>query len=399
LRIAYISYEYPPDTAFGGIATYVYQVADMMLKRGHDVEVFCASPSRTLSEQREGITVHRVLCTSRSYFNQMILPVFEAANSQRPFDVIESPEFSGDGLAIKQKYNQIPLVVKLHIPRFFIDSINNTYLTVWDKARFMLSGLIRGKWYPMFWKAPDTRTDPDYIMTTLADQIHTPSVSLGDIVSAKWGIPRTRILNIPNLYVPGPDLLNIPIGTETNTITYIGRLEVRKGLVNLGKAIATVLKKKPAVKFKFVGSIQKSPVAGLDMKAYLLVQLKAYKGSLEFLQVPADRIAEVYANTDICVFPSIWENFPYSCLEAMSAGRGVVASREGGMRDMIADCEGGILIDPGRPAEIAKALIRLLDDKELRMQMGRNARQKVTDAYNSEIIGSLIEENFNRLIG
>ena len=47
MRIAFISYEYPPDTAAGGIATYARQAAHMLRDRGHAVEVFAASPHRT----------------------------------------------------------------------------------------------------------------------------------------------------------------------------------------------------------------------------------------------------------------------------------------------------------------------------------------------------------------
>ncbi|QEM11420.1 glycosyltransferase family 4 protein [Mucilaginibacter rubeus] len=398
MKIAYISYEYPPDTAVGGIATYVHQVSRMMLARGHTVEVFCASTHRTISEVVDGIKVNRVLCTDREIFHTIILPFFETANEAGKFDLMESPEFSGDGLSIKRNFMHIPLVVRLHIPWFLVDIINNHYLTYLQKCRFMLSGIIRGKLYRRFWKPRNTKTDPDYLTTMLADQIHTPSISLGDIVARKWRIDRNRILNIPNLFAPGKELLSIPSSTNTNTITYIGRLEVRKGLVKLAAALSIVLKAKPFIKVKFVGGIQKSPVKGLDMKEYLLEKLKDYRDNLEFTLVPAHQIAEVYANTDICVFPSIWENFPYSCLEAMSAARGIVASREGGMKDMLEDCDGGLLIDPSNHTEIAKELIRLIDNPDLRVKLGENARKKVATAYSNEKIGALLEENYSKLI-
>jgi glycogen synthase len=55
MKIAFISYEYPPDTAVGGIATYVYHAAKMMNERGHNVEVFAASGKRSCSEVENGI--------------------------------------------------------------------------------------------------------------------------------------------------------------------------------------------------------------------------------------------------------------------------------------------------------------------------------------------------------
>lgn len=398
MHIAYISYEYPPDTAVGGIATYVYQIAMIMQGRGHRVEIFSGSVSRSVSEEIAGIAVHRVLCTDRAAFNEVILPVFEICNTKNKFDIIESPEFSADGLAIKLKYPGLPLIVKLHTPWFLIGQINNTHLSTYKKVRFLLSGLVRGRLYRPFWKMRAKEDDPDYLITKTANQVHSPSVSLGDIVSAYWDIERNTIVHMPNPYQPGAELLDIPADSDTNRVTFIGRLEVRKGLVELASAIPLVLKKRPQVKFRFAGSVQSSPRAGMDMKTYLLSKLEKYKNNLEFLEVPAADVASVYAATDICVFPSIWENFPNTCLEAMAAARGIVASKNGGMQDMLGDCDGGILIDPFKPAEIAGALLSLIDDKAGRQKKGENARRKVLSAYSSEVIGSLTEKQFELAI-
>lgn len=394
MRIAYISYEYPPDTAFGGIGTYVYQVAKMMCQRGHEIEVFCASLNRTITEVNEGITVHRVECTNRGVFNNKVLSCFESSNEKKRFDIIESPEYFADGLAIKIKFPDIPLIVKLHTPGFLIKQVNYTYFGIFNKAKYILSGLVRGKLYKPFWKSPVVETDPEYLITKLADQIHTPSLALADIVSNKWNIKRSQILHVPYPYIPCSDLLTIPINTGTNRITYVGRLEIRKGLVELSKAIVIVLKMRPSVKFRFVGSVQDSPVYGVDMKTYLLQKLKNNHKSLEFCEVSSESIPGVYADTDICVFPSIWENFPNTCLEAMSAGRGIVASKNGGMADMLKDSPGGLLIDPINCNDIADSLIRLLDDKILRQELGKNARNKVLTNYNETTIGALMEKQY-----
>jgi glycogen synthase len=399
MHIGYISYEYPPDTAVGGIATYVHQIAHIMQDRGHEVEVFCASTSRTVSEEITGeVAVHRLLCMDRTAFKDAILPVFETRHAKKKFDIIESPEFSADGLAIKRVHPSLPLVVKLHTPWFLIGQMNNTHLSAYKKARFIASGLLRGRLYKAYWEIKNKEDDPDYWITKTADQVHTPSASLGDILSASWGIDRNAIIQVPNPYQPGEALLAIPADTQADRITYIGRLEIRKGLVELTKAIPPVLKRYPHIKFRFVGSIQDSPKTGMDMKAYIIEKLKKYADNLEFIQVPAAGVSLIYAETDICVFPSIWENFPNTCLEAMAAGRGIVASKNGGMMDMLSDCDGGILVDPSKPRDIANALLFLLKDKAERQRKGKNARDKVLAAYNSEVIGSLTEKQFELAI-
>ena len=330
MRIAYISYEFPPDTAVGGIATYVYQIAKLMHDRSHDVEVFCASEERTISEEIDGIKIHRVFCKDRMNFNKEILSCFEKRHLHQQFDLFESPEFSGDGFSIKSKYPGLPLVVKLHTPWYLIDRLSFTYLTFFQKARFKLSGFLKGKHYRSYWKTRNKLTDIDYQITKKADQIHSPSVSLADIVAKEWEIKNESIAIIPNPYIPGKELLNIPIEMpSTNRVTYIGRLEIRKGLIVLAESIKIILKQRPDTLFRFVGKVQSSHKAGLDMKAYLLEKLNPYAANLEFMEMEHDDISRAYSETDICVFPSIWENFPNTCLEAMSSGRGIVACKFG----------------------------------------------------------------------
>jgi glycogen(starch) synthase len=366
MRIAYISFEYPPDTAVGGIATYVYQVSKMMRSRGHDVEVFCASPIRSIYEIYDGVTVNRVHTSDTKEFAKLVLAVFENRQQEKAFDIIESPEYNGDGYEIKKQFPAIPLVVKLHTPTYFIKELDSHYqkqsVTNYQKFRYVLGGLLRGQMRKHYWRDWEWRKsehDIDYSITCLADQIHTPSVSLGDIVSKKWDIDRSKIFDVPYPFIPSREFLRIPISNTslTKNVTFIGRLEIRKGLVELAKASPYVCKAIPEVKFKFVGKPVHSFIPGVDMKEYIKSQLIDYKDHLEFAQVTASEIPQILTETDVCVFPSIWENFPNVCLESMSAGRSIVGSNRGGMKDMLEDPEAGLLVDPLNPKEIADAII------------------------------------------
>jgi glycosyltransferase involved in cell wall biosynthesis len=114
--------------------------------------------------------------------------------------------------------------------------------------------------------------------------------------------------------------------------------------------------------------------------------------------VPYDQVHRYYAESDICVLPSIWENFPNVCLEAMSAARGVVGSSAGGMAEMIDDGRTGLLMPPRNPRAIADAILRLLREPDRRMEMGRAARQHVRTAYAPEVIAPLQEASYVRAI-
>jgi len=118
MRIAFLTYEYPPDIAKGGIGTYVNQIAHVLAKRNHDVNVFCARPYRDLLSTETNVKVHRIKCVNPSDFNSQLLDLFTKIHELEPFDIIESPEIFGHAYLIKNKYPRIPLVVKFHMPIF-----------------------------------------------------------------------------------------------------------------------------------------------------------------------------------------------------------------------------------------------------------------------------------------
>lgn len=405
MNIAYVSFECPPDTAVGGIATYVLQVAKMMKNRGHHVEVFTASPTRSVSECFEGVLVHRVQTESREHFPKQIVTIFQQRHSEIRFDVLESPEYMGDGYEIKKLFPSLPLVVKLHTPDSLMKQLETFYkgihISSYTKFRFLLGGWIRGQKREVYWnyeRWKQKEKDIEYLITSLADQIHTPSLSLGDIVAKEWQLPRETIIHVPNPFVPNARFLDIPVGGSGNKmVTFMGRLEVRKGIIELIKAVPLILEAVPGSQFQFVGKSM-GFVPGMSMKDYISSKLEKYKDRISFLKVDSSQIPGVLKETDVCVFPSIWENFPNVCLEAMSAGKAIVASKEGGMRDMLEQPVAGLLIDPLNHREIADAVIRLLNDKALRVELGKAAREKIVQAYSSERIGSLMEKQYSSLL-
>ena len=96
MRIAYISYEYPLDYSCGGIGTYVAQIARMMSRRGHEVEVFVHSPIRNGRLLRDGILEHCIQEADRRNFGIIAGQAFAARHRENPFDVLEGPEFNAD---------------------------------------------------------------------------------------------------------------------------------------------------------------------------------------------------------------------------------------------------------------------------------------------------------------
>ncbi|HNR31306.1 MAG TPA: glycosyltransferase family 4 protein [Candidatus Hydrogenedentes bacterium] len=93
-------------------------------------------------------------------------------------------------------------------------------------------------------------------------------------------------------------------------------------------------------------------------------------------------VARLYAEADIVVVPSLWdEPFGLVAVEAMAVGRPVCASRVGGLQDIVAHLDTGFLFDRGDARELAKQLAVLLDNPDLRRRMGEAGRRRVETEY------------------
>ena len=405
LKIALISYEYPPDTALGGIATYVEQAAHMLAQRGHQVEVFAGSPQSELAQTQtealpcnHSLIVHRYGVTNRTEFAERVGLAFAQRHEQIAFDVIEGPDCGAEAAAAVRRVPDIPLVVKLHTPQYLLHQLGKLPLSWPAKTRMTLGALRRGK-LPQPPPVYDRQTDAEYWHTQAADRVAAPSMAIGQRILDDWAIPPDRVVPVPYPYCPSPELLSIPVQTQTQRITFIGRLEVRKGILDLAKAIPRVLRRYPQAQFRFVGPPWPSPVPGLDMQQYLTQRLGRHRSALEFTGgVSLTDIPNYLATTDICVFPSIWESFGLVCTEAMSAARGVVGSAAGGMTELLDGGSCGHLVPPRQSKQIAAAILDLLNHPEHRMELGTRARERVTSHYSLTRIAQLQETTYRQAI-
>jgi len=281
-------------------------------------------------------------------------------------------------------------------PVFWFQKLNENH-SLLAKIRFRLGGLRRGFWQKkVYWKYIKEE-DVDFHMAKLSPYIIYPSNAVKKIVLQYWGLNQASFLYIPNPYIPSLTYLNLPIknvNRKSPSITFIGRLEKGKGLVELGKAMIYIFREFPTVTLTLVGAVKNSPKLGQNMQQYLEKKLNKYRHQLKFLgHLELEQMPSLLSQTDIMVIPSHWDNFPTVCLEAMSAGRAIVGSKHGGMSELLAgNC--GILVDPFQPKKMAIAIKKLILNPDLRDILGQNARAKVLSQYNGEKIGAMIEKAY-----
>lgn len=104
--------------------------------------------------------------------------------------------------------------------------------------------------------------------------------------------------------------------------------------------------------------------------------------------IPQNQIVHFYASADVIAIPSIYEPLSIVALEAMSMERPVVASRVGGIPEIVSDGVTGILVPPSEPLALANAIDEVLTDRDLASRLGKKARSVVKESFTWERVAN-----------
>lgn len=211
-----------------------------------------------------------------------------------------------------------------------------------------------------------------------------------------------------------------PENDGTKRILTAGRISPEKGLHTLLDAFETVVKRFPDVELVMIGKEVVAPkefivdlsddpqIRKLEewyKESYLvqlqkIVQAKRLTEKVRFVGfVPHREIGKVYALGDILVNPSLSESFGMSLVEAMMWELPVIGTRVGGMPEIIEEGVTGLLVEPGDPQELAKAMLTLLENSSLSKRMGEHGRLRAMKMFSWEHIAEQVGHHHQRLCG
>ena len=378
MRIAILSYEYPPETGFGGIGTYAYYQARALAKLGHDVHVFAGSTQNgVFHSEHEGVKCTRIkrqgvinglLDNARKtrawWFQNRVTTAADAyealqkAHSKKPFDFVEAPECGADA-AISTTLLQIPTAVRFHSPARLIMNIYDTPKI--DRALTAFAEQLAINQASVLTSCSQFLADEVHAKMGEADPIHViPNGIDVPLFDKDEGIDAYEKFSLPR---------------DKKLIFFANRMEERKGIHIVQKMVEGTLEKYQDIAFVF---------AGRDLFGYMekriLPWVKDRQLQDRFFYLGQLGLPEVRACLKACsifLIPSLWENCPYSCLEAMTAGRAIVSSDCGGMPELVEHERTGLLARNGDPAAFVAALQRMIEDDGLRARCGAAARAEV----------------------
>jgi len=208
----------------------------------------------------------------------------------------------------------------------------------------------------------------------------------------------------PGRFAPGerdPDLARrLSIAADDEVVLTVSRLAPRKGHRTMLRAIALLAKERPRLKFVFTGASDAMRAELAELASILGIASRVVATGF----VPDDVLPALYRVADVFALLASdgdddVEGFGVALLEAAASGLPTIASRTGGIPEAIVEGETGILVAPGDPAEAARALRRLLDDRAFARRLGERGRERVVRELSQGRAGERVLAIWNEVLG
>ncbi len=379
MRILHINDYYEK---IGGTEVYLYSLKSEFTKLGHEIFIF--SHSRTINGSSTNVFIHKennnkiIRHIFLNYFDPFLYYyLIRLLNKINP-DIVHLHNCNKYLLtivyAIKRK--KIPIVQTVH--DFGIICPTKKYVTIRQEicnSKFGFQCVQEGC-ISIFEYAYSSipKLIKKHILRTKIDIFLTPSNVLNETIERE---KLKTVVYLPNFTaIPNSEYKK----NSSKNILFIGSITKNKGLDCLLSAYKIILQKIPDAKLEIYGT------GGYEKE----IKHKAKNMKLNNIffhgRVSDDEIKKAYINSRLVAVPSIWvENSPIVVYEAMSYGKPVIASRIGGIPELVQDGQTGFLFNPNDANEFAEKTIQLLRDDKLTEFMGRNAQQIILTKFNKEL--------------
>jgi glycosyltransferase involved in cell wall biosynthesis len=391
VKVALVSTRYPPGP--GGVERHVAELAPRLAARGHRVDVYTSFlyrefPWQTLppSVPREALTsfggVHRLPVWSLP--GELHYPFFRGLGSalarDRP-DLVHAHTYGTNQVAVARRHRRrfgTPYVLTAH------------FHPIWSIEGGWLRHRIRG-FYDRRLAGPVVREAAAVVVQTREEERLLRSL----------GIPLPRVVVVPPGYTPRPpppthgtpfsDRFDIPGAFAL----FVGRLASNKGLLTLVDAFARLSAEDPASHLVLIGEDggmratveERVRARGLDRRVHLLGHL-----------ADEDLVTAAYREARATVLPSDYEAFGLVLLESLAQGTPVVATRVGGIPEVVDDGRAGLLVSPGSSEELGNALRTVWTDRDLARRLGEYGRTEVVPRYTWEGLADRLDALYREVV-
>jgi glycosyltransferase involved in cell wall biosynthesis len=384
MRLLLVSQEYPPETAHGGIGTQTHLKAQGLVSRGHEVTVLSHSIDGRYQDLRDGrvrvvrvpgfddrLSLHTEIARWVTY-SAVAAGAIAQLNHERPFDLIEFPEWGSEGyvhLLNRSPWDRVPVVIQLHGPLVMF-----AHALGWperDSEFYRVGSHMEGT------------------CLRLADSVYSSSRCSIEWCQRHHGLDPDRI---PVLHT-GVDTRHFrprDADRDRPTIVFVGKIARNKGVDLLLVAASRLAAEFPKLRLRLLGGGEATLLDELRRRAADSPGLLELPGFIDHRDLPAELSA-----AHLFAAPSAYEGGPgFVYLEAMACGLPVIACGGSGATEVVQHEVNGLLVPPGDVDALTAALRCLLADPEKRVAMGRRARRFVEQEADSQVQLSRLESYY-----
>ncbi|NET30796.1 MAG: glycosyltransferase [Cyanothece sp. SIO1E1] len=376
LRIAFVTPEYVTETYFsGGLANYIHRVSKALVSLEHEVHVITLSEKSQPPFEHEGVKVHqlslgklhrrlnrltrRKLSGSTRWF-EFSLQAYRKLNvlhQQHPFDIVQFPNSRACGLVSGLLFN-VPQVTRI-----------SCYRPAWNEQAGVQRDL-------------DTKATEwlEWLQLRFGQHIYGPSYTLQKMLAQEAGIQNIRVIRTPFYLetVEWDSSIYDSCLKDKDYLLFFGRFQLHKGFHILAQALPQVLRQHSNCYAVLVGLDIPSSLAP-SMKDYALSLAGEYADRLIFIgQTPHTQLYPIISGAKLVVLPSLVDNLPNTCLEAMALGKPVVGTIGTSLDELITDEETGFLVPPNNIDALAKRINQAWMHPAL-APIGEAAKQKLLE--------------------
>ncbi|OYT42032.1 MAG: hypothetical protein B6U78_02280 [Candidatus Aenigmarchaeota archaeon ex4484_224] len=376
MKILQITKGYPPDK--GGIETYTFNLASS-LKKKFKISIIATHSPKPSYEKSNGIEIYRIKKLFEIFQVPFNLPYFNLIFKTNP-DIIH--------FHIPNPISEIYLLFySLFSKKSKILITYHADLPLYTKLSKISEFLRRFYIFPLLKKS-------DLIVSTSYEYARNSPI-------LKHFLKKTKIIPIGISKEMKTERIEkirkrFKISKKEKIVLFVGRLYPYKGLEFLIRSIPLVISKVKNVKFVIVGD-------GIERKKLeKLVKNLSIKKFVVFTGYLNEKEKNTfYKICDVFVLPSInrGEAFGISMVEAMKFSKPIVSTKikGSGVNFVNKHMETGIVVEPKNPKELAKAIIKLLKNEQLRKKLGRNARRRFLKYFTLEKMVNQIEKIYLKL--
>lgn len=373
-RIMFISRDSPFEENSGGIATYYKSLFPELTKQGFETHIICNAVKNRRSYYKGEILVHPVngdrhptalkilnaitFNTINSIlfsltFNINAVKKLRKIHKHEPIDVLEVEDGGGIGI-LPKLMTTIPVITRLHTGWYMAKKLNNKSIKTEKKINL----------YTLkYWEK---------LQYLLSDRLLANSFSMEKMVREVYG--QNGKIDVLHCIYKHPTYEEKKAG-YSNYVLFVGRMEGRKGIKTLAKAIRKIFQITD-VKLVIAGKIDYDEDSK-KQKKYLLKFNHNYKHRIIFAgNLKRERVFDLMRESICTVLPSDQEAFGYTATEAMSVGSIVVASKATGLAEQVKDA--GFLVQPRNANELAEKIHEAITTdkrKELKEKAKEHAKE------------------------